>query len=237
MPRSGSRFYEMQLKNSLASVQSRSAAGALEVVLNGIAQPVIVKDRAHRFVFLNDAACVLIGRSPEELVGRVDHDFVPKEQADAFWAIDDEVFSTGEDRQVEEYITAADGTIRTLSTRKRLVALPGTAGEELFIIAVISDITELRRSEAVLRESEEHYRHSVELNPQIPWTADPQGNIISASSRWHELTGMPLEEGLGRGWIAVPAPGRSAADAAKLAALSCDGQAILYRVPTASIRR
>jgi len=206
MPRSGSGFYEMQLKNSPASVESRSAAGALEVILNGIAQPVIVKDHAHRFVFLNDAACALIGRSPEELIGRVDHDFVPKEQADAFWALDDEVFSTGEDRQVEEHITAADGTIRTLSTHKRLVALPGTAGEELFIVAVISDITELRRSEAVLRESEEHYRYSVELNPQIPWTADPHGNIISASSRWHELTGMPVEEALGRGWIAALHP-------------------------------
>jgi diguanylate cyclase (GGDEF)-like protein/PAS domain S-box-containing protein len=42
---------------------------------------------------------------------------------------------------------------------------------------------------ARLRESEEHYRYTVELNPQIPWTADPQGNIIDAGPRWAELTG------------------------------------------------
>jgi diguanylate cyclase (GGDEF)-like protein/PAS domain S-box-containing protein len=196
----------MQLRNRSGLFNASSAAKALEIILSGIVQPVIVKDRAHRFVFLNDAACSLIGRSREELIGRVDHDFLPKEQADSFWAVDDEVFSTGEDRRVEENITASDGTIRTLVTHKRLVALPGTAGEELFIVAVISDITELRRSEAELRESEEHYRHSVELNPQIPWTADPHGNIISASSRWHELTGIPVEEGLGRGWIAALHP-------------------------------
>jgi diguanylate cyclase (GGDEF)-like protein/PAS domain S-box-containing protein len=191
----------MTLKNNPGSVQVSSAAAALDLVLNGIAQPVIVKDRAHRFVFLNDAACILLGRSRKELIGRVDHDFLPKEQADSFWAVDDEVFSTGHDREVEENITAGDGAVRTLITHKRLVTLPGAAGEEPFVVAVISDITELRRAEAVLGESEENYRYSVELNPQIPWTADPRGNIVSASSRWYELTGMRVEEAFGRGWI------------------------------------
>jgi diguanylate cyclase (GGDEF)-like protein/PAS domain S-box-containing protein len=191
----------MTSKSNPGPVQVSRAAEAFESILNGIAQPIIVKDRAHRFVFLNDAACILIGRSRAELIGRVDYDFIPKKQADFFWAIDDEVFSTGQDRQVEERITAGDGTIRTLVTHKRLVALPEAAGEQLFIVAVIADVTELRRAETVLRESEEHYRNSVELNPQIPWTADPQGNIIEASTRWHELTGILVQEALGRGWV------------------------------------
>ncbi len=58
-----------------------------------------------------------------------------------------------------------------------------------------------KQAEVVLRESEEHYRYSVELNPQIPWTADPQGNILDASSRWYELTGIPLNEAVGVGWM------------------------------------
>jgi len=60
---------------------------------------------------------------------------------------------------------------------------------------------ERQRNEETLRESEEHYRYSVELNPQIPWTADPQGNIVDASSRWYEYTGVSLEKGLGSGWM------------------------------------
>ena len=35
-----------------------------------------------------------------------------------------------------------------------------------------------------LREAEDHLRHTVELNPQIPWTADPQGRITGFSERW-----------------------------------------------------
>ncbi|WP_442786002.1 PAS domain S-box protein [Methylobacterium sp. C25] len=51
-----------------------------------------------------------------------------------------------------------------------------------------------------LRESEDHYRHTVELNPQVPWTCDPAGNITSYSKRWLELTGQAPGEPLGAGW-------------------------------------
>ncbi|SFZ85405.1 PAS domain S-box-containing protein/diguanylate cyclase (GGDEF) domain-containing protein [Devosia enhydra] len=52
-----------------------------------------------------------------------------------------------------------------------------------------------------LRESEEHYRVTVELNPQIPWTADPAGKILSVSSKWAEATGISGEKALGDGWL------------------------------------
>ncbi|WP_114946355.1 putative bifunctional diguanylate cyclase/phosphodiesterase [Microvirga calopogonii] len=60
---------------------------------------------------------------------------------------------------------------------------------------------EHRKAEQALRESEEHYRYSVEFNPQIPWTANPQGDVLHMSPRWCNLTGMPPEEALGQGWI------------------------------------
>jgi diguanylate cyclase (GGDEF)-like protein/PAS domain S-box-containing protein len=65
---------------------------------------------------------------------------------------------------------------------------------------------ERQRSDAALRESEEHHRHSVELNPQISWTADPQGNLLDVSSRWHDRTGMKVEDALGSGWSRVMHP-------------------------------
>jgi diguanylate cyclase (GGDEF)-like protein/PAS domain S-box-containing protein len=65
---------------------------------------------------------------------------------------------------------------------------------------------ERQRSEADLRESEEHYRYSVELNPQIPWTADAQGNVLSTSSRWHQLMGAASDATAGSGWAKAVHP-------------------------------
>ncbi|WP_162242225.1 PAS domain-containing protein [Methylobacterium sp. Leaf123] len=58
-------------------------------------------------------------------------------------------------------------------------------------------------AERALRESEEHLRHTVESNPQISWTASPDGTIDFAPARFHEWTGV---SGLGETWTAVQHP-------------------------------
>jgi PAS domain S-box-containing protein len=55
--------------------------------------------------------------------------------------------------------------------------------------------------EVALRESEDHYRNSVELNPQIPWTSDADGMILTAGPRWEMVTGLTLNQTLNEGWV------------------------------------
>jgi PAS domain S-box-containing protein len=56
---------------------------------------------------------------------------------------------------------------------------------------------ERAQAEQSLRESEDHYRHTVELNPQVTWTALPDGQLNRVSNRWHAWTGTT---GLGDSW-------------------------------------
>ncbi|MEE4130196.1 ATP-binding protein [Pseudomonas viridiflava] len=58
----------------------------------------------------------------------------------------------------------------------------------------------LKATEARLRESERQYRIAVQLNPQIPWTADAQGTITSLDHRWSDFSGVLREKTLGQGW-------------------------------------
>ncbi|WP_043840409.1 PAS domain-containing protein [Muricoccus aerilatus] len=57
-----------------------------------------------------------------------------------------------------------------------------------------------------LRESEDELWHTVELSPQIPWTADPDGNITGWSARWLELAGLAGRDMEANGWTQVPHP-------------------------------
>jgi two-component system, LuxR family, sensor kinase FixL len=52
-----------------------------------------------------------------------------------------------------------------------------------------------------LRESEELYRHVVELSSLIPWTTDAQGNVTAVGDRWIDWTGGPRAAALGWGWL------------------------------------
>jgi PAS domain S-box-containing protein len=74
------------------------------------------------------------------------------------------------------------------------------AGEILGVSVAMMDITGNKRTERALRESENHYRHMMQLNPHVPWVLDKNGEVSEASPRWETFTGQPLEEALGNGW-------------------------------------
>jgi hypothetical protein len=65
---------------------------------------------------------------------------------------------------------------------------------------------ERRLRERDLRESEEHLRYTFEMNPQIPWTAKPDGRMITVSQRWLDFTGLTMAETLNHGWTAAVHP-------------------------------
>jgi PAS domain S-box-containing protein len=91
------------------------------------------------------------------------------------------------------------GTMRTL-----LISYQPARDEVDEVIGVsmsVVDITRRKQAEEALAESEDHYRHAVELNPQIPWTAEPDGTVLAASLRWETLTGLSVEGSLGTGWV------------------------------------
>jgi diguanylate cyclase (GGDEF)-like protein/PAS domain S-box-containing protein len=119
---------------------------ALQTNIDVVASPIFVKDREHRWVLLNDSMCKFVGLPREKLIGKSDFDFVPAEQAQIFWTIDDRVFLTGHENENEEEHTDLDGNVRTIVTRKRLVHV----GEEEMplLVAVITDITAFREAEA-----------------------------------------------------------------------------------------
>ncbi|MEJ1126936.1 PAS domain S-box protein [Variovorax sp. CCNWLW225] len=167
-------------------------------ILDAVGQAVIVKDEASRFVHLNRRACELLNVSLDRARGKTDRDFLPRVEADRIRAVDLQILASGESRSFEEEITTEDGSTRTLVTLKQAVDLADSGGK--LLVVVISDVTELRTAERVLRASEAHYRSFVELHPQITWTADATGAITEVGPGWPTLTGNSVEKTLGSGW-------------------------------------
>ncbi|WP_145009242.1 ATP-binding protein [Pseudomonas oryzihabitans] len=68
---------------------------------------------------------------------------------------------------------------------------PSAAEREAFRLVTETAALAIERHQAdrQLRESEDHYRHLVELNPQYTWTCDPMGREVIFSPRWQQLTG------------------------------------------------
>jgi PAS domain S-box-containing protein len=143
-----------------AARDPRDARLFLERILNAIADPVFVKDRSYRMIFVNDALCALTGVSREQMLGRTDYDFLPAGQADVFRRQDDLVFSTGRENVNEETVTDARGMTHVLITKKTVWR---DAEGRPFLAGVIRDVTEIAKTVEDLRRSQEQLRRAQRL--------------------------------------------------------------------------
>ena len=80
------------------------------------------------------------------------------------------------------------------------------AGEVIGVSVAVIDITELKRTNDALRESEEHLRYMVNLNPNIQWAMDSEGNVVDINSGWEMLTGLSRERTRNLGWLEAVHP-------------------------------
>ncbi len=73
------------------------------------------------------------------------------------------------------------------------------AGQIVGVIGIVHDVTERRRAEQALRESEERFRRMADAAPVMIWTDDAQGMTTYFNKPWLDFTGRALERELGLG--------------------------------------
>ena len=90
----------------------------------------------------------------------------------------------------------------------RAMGAPGRdeVGQPAGWYGTVEDVHERKLAELALRESEEHHRYSVEVSPQIPWTADPTGHLEEVSPKLSRLTGLDEAAILRDGWAQFTHP-------------------------------
>ncbi|MGO9423177.1 PAS domain-containing protein, partial [Roseiarcus sp.] len=73
-------------------------------------------------------------------------------------------------------------------------------------ICIITDISDAKRAEEELRESEKRFRLLADAIPHLAWIAHADGYIYWFNQRWYEYTGTTPEQMEGWGWKRVHDP-------------------------------
>ncbi len=98
--------------------------------------------------------------------------------------------------KLENRCIRKDGAL--LWARKIVSGVYGVRGELQFAIAMIEDITESKRAEMALRESEARFRQIADLAGEWIWEQDGEGRYLYSSSAVSEILGYRPEEILGK---------------------------------------
>ena len=127
------------------------ALGLMQAISDTSTDAIFAKDRQGRYLMCNLEMARVFGRSPHDIVGNDDSQFLPAEQAAVLMANDQRVMTEGIVATFEEQVHARDVVLTYLASKG---VLRDASGEVAGMFGVARDISQRKQAEEALRESE-----------------------------------------------------------------------------------
>ena len=176
------------------------ANAMLRTVIDENPNIILMKDWDGKFLIGNRALADLYGTTPEDLVGKDDGAFNPNaEQVEFFLKNVQEIMSQSDTKVVmEESTNAATGEVSYYQSIKKPLT---TADGKKQILVIANDVSELKRVQKRLEESERRLRYVLDATREGIWDWDIKAGIVTHNLQWCKIIGFdddhlehPLEE-------------------------------------------
>lgn len=160
-------------------------------------------DRAMRYVSVSHRWLMDFNLGERDLRGLSHYEVFP-EVPDEWKAIHQRALAGEVLRKERDLFVRADGSEQWLRWEVR--PWHDSRGAVAGIVIFSEDVTERKRAEDALRESEERFRVMADSIQQLAWIAGADGYIHWYNQRWYDYTGTMPEEMKGWGWQSVHDP-------------------------------
>ncbi len=160
---------------------------------------VIIDPNTTSFVEFNDVSHLQLGYTREQFGKLTLYDITGEENTDIIRSRMDEILRTGAG-EFETKHRSKDGSIRNVLTIAIALQLAG----KTFVHAVFHDVTEMRKVQNDLVESEARYRQLVELAQEGIWAVDNELNTVFVNPRLAQMLGYSQSEMVGRNLVDFP---------------------------------
>ncbi len=118
-----------------------------------------------KWVLVNEAFAKLTGYTREELLTEHCLEMTPDEYRPVQAQVIARVLQTGEPAEYEREYIRKDGS--TVPVTLTVFMIKGDEGKPAGLAAIVKDITERKRAERLLKQSEQRYRRLVEVSPDV----------------------------------------------------------------------
>jgi len=147
----------------------------------------------------NLTAAALLGVARGDVVGQPMSRFVLPEDQDIYYRHRHQLFATAEPQVCRLRLLHPFGP--PFWTRLEATVAGGDESGPLVCRVVLSDISENKRAEVALAESELRYRTLADSGQALIWTAGPDKQCEYFNQPWLDFTGRTLEQERGEGWL------------------------------------
>jgi len=154
----------------------------------------VIDPETLRFIDINGRACLDLGYSREKLLSMSVYDVDP---------FVDELMSA---RVAGKFENSGSAVFESFHRRKDGSTFPVEVSikqvrlDRVYSVSVVRDITERKRAEAELRESEARFRLVADSAPVMIWMSGTDKLCTYFNKPWLDFTGRSIDRELGNGW-------------------------------------
>jgi PAS domain S-box-containing protein len=159
---------------------------------------IFMVDRNDIVTYVNSFAGAMLGKDPNEVIGKVRASLFPADVAGRQGAGLRRVFASGKPARSEGPMPV-NGDVRWFD--HFLVPVPDAAGRVVSVLGVSRDITDRRKMETALKESEERYRNVVEDQTEFISRFLPDGTHIFVNEAYCRYFNKQREEIIGKKFV------------------------------------
>lgn len=154
---------------------------------------VTIVDPDENFIFANPAAEILFEVQPGGLINRNLREFMSPEQFEII-RLESQKRSNNEKSIYEIDIIASNGVLKNIL----VTATPqkNSQGKYVGTFGVLRDITDQKKAEKLLRQSEQKYRNLIEIMPDGVYRSTPAGKFLEVNPAMVRILGYESKEEL-----------------------------------------
>jgi PAS domain S-box-containing protein len=171
----------------------------VDTLMDNVPDSIYFKDTQSRFLRINRAMARRLGiADPAAAVGKTDFDFFTRDHAVAALKDEQEILRTGQPVvSLEELETWPDRPDTWVSTTK--MVLRDASGNVTGTFGISRDITDRRRAQRMLEDSEVRFRAAFMTMADAHYIATrDEGRILEVNDRFEDVFGWPRAEAVGR---------------------------------------